>query len=683
MQALATATGEDVHADFLAQGTVPVMGEPRAPGTQRALCPVIVGRELELGILDQSWRSAGQMVVVQGAAGVGKSRLVREFTSQVRETGGLVLLGRCSPTGVDVPLRPLREAFLAADRRGLRPAQELRPFLPALGTIVPDWARPDDAAADRGTIVLAEGLLRLMAPWAVASRSATVLVIEDLHWADTETLQVVEYLADNLADQPVLVIATIRRGEGGAGVDLVDALSARRAVVPVQLGPLDRASSVAMLRECLGGGVLATTLFDKVVERSEGIPFFLEELLASALADPSAERVPESIAAALKARLASLSGTALQLVRYAAVFGRQFDWDVVVAALRCEPAQAVDALHQAVEAQLVDAGDGLHRFRHALTVEIIVGALLTEERQRISALLFATLVRLHPDLEGEICQVAAGLADRAGERAYAAQLWLKAAGRALGEGSLGSAEALALRARPESPTEADRLLLSTWALGGQPLRALEVGERLLASGQEAAVHADVLFDLVDAMIDAGRWDDVERHLASVTASPIPSHAARRAIGQSELALARKDTRAAMAFARAALAGAQSTGRADLTCRALWLIGRVERGLDTHAAQAAFQEAYEYANRHSLPTYRVRSLFELGTIEMFETLGSRRLEEARQEALAVGALSTAAMIDLHLAATYSVRGRTALTLAAAARCEEVSRRLSLSSLPMSL
>jgi DNA-binding CsgD family transcriptional regulator len=659
------------------------MADSPGSGARRALCPVMVGRELELGVLERSWRSAGQLLVVRGAAGIGKSRLVREFTSQARASGGLVLSGRCSPTAVDVPLRPLREALLAADRSGLRPSEVLRPFLPALGAVVPDWPGPTDTAADRGTIVLAEGLLRLMALWSAATRSATVLVIEDLHWSDPETLQVVEYLADNLAGQPALVIVTIRRGEAGAGADLISTLEARRAVVSIDLDPLDRSDSVAMLRECLGVDVFPADLLDKVVERSEGIPFFLEELLACALADPYAGTVPESIGAALESRLASLPDVAVQLIRYAAVLGRQFDWHVVAASLRCTPEEAIDALRQAISAQLVDAGGGAYRFRHALTVEIIEGSLLPEERHRISAALSETLERLHPDLEGELCQLAASLAERAGEKAHAAELWLKAARRALGAGSLDSAEALALRARFERPVEADRLLLSTWALAGQPLRALEVGERILATGDDPAIQAEVLFDLVDAMIDAGRWGDAERHLASLSGASSPSHVARRAIGQSEVALARKDAPAAMAFARTALAEAQAAGRADLTCRALWLIGRVERGRDTAAASAAFQEAYDYANRHGLATYRVRSLLELGTIEMFETLGARRLEEARQEALAVGALSTAAMIDLHLAGTFSVRGQTAMALEAAARCEEVSRRLSLSSLPMSL
>ena len=643
----------------------------------------MVGRDLQLRALEGAWRSLGQMVVVRGVAGIGKSRLVREFLSLARESGAVVLIGRCSPAAADVPLRPLREALLGADRSGLRPSGDLGPFLPALAAVVPDWASPPDPGADRGTIVLAEGLLRLMAQWSTAPHKAVVLAIEDLHWADAETLKVVEYLADNLAGQPAMVVVTLREGEAGAGTDLVGALYARRAVVSIDLPALDAPQCEVVLRECLGVEAVPADLLAAVVARCDGIPFFIEELLASTLADPAGTALPKSIGAALEARLACLPDGAAQLVRYAAVLGRQFDWHLVAAALRWPPEEVIGALRQAMSAQLIDTTGAAYRFRHALTVEAAQGALLPEERRTVSARLSEALETLHPGLEGELCQLAANLAEGAGEADRASVLWLEAARRALDEGSLASAEALALRVRDQRPIEADRLLLSTWVMAGQPLRALEVGERILASCVGPAVQTEVRFDLVDAMVDAGRWDDASNYLEKLRGDPGPSYAARRAIGNSEVALARNDRPAAMAFARAALADAQAAGAIYLTCRALWLVGRVERGRDTAAASAAFEEAYDYASRHDLPVYRARSLLELGIIDMFDRLATGRLEKARQEALRAGALSAVAMIDLHLAGTYSVRGQTALTLEAAGRCEQASRSFSLSSLPMSL
>ncbi|MGH3281267.1 MAG: AAA family ATPase, partial [Trebonia sp.] len=97
------------------------------------LCPVMVGRDRELDELRQAWRAAGQLLVVRGRAGIGKTRLVRELADWARGAGGTVLAGRCSPTGGDVPFRPLREALLTAARVGLAPSPRLAAFRPVLG----------------------------------------------------------------------------------------------------------------------------------------------------------------------------------------------------------------------------------------------------------------------------------------------------------------------------------------------------------------------------------------------------------------------------------------------------------------------------------------------------------------------------------------------------------------------
>src|SRR5262249_52443696 len=152
---------------------------------------------------------------------------------------------------------------------------------------------------------------------------------------------------------------------------------------------------------------------------------------------------------------------------------------------------------------------------------------------------------------------------------------------------------------------------------------------------------------------------------------------------AEVALARNDKASAVEFARATLADAREDGLAEVTCRALWVIGRVERGRAADVARAAFEEAYECASRSALPVFPVRAVRERGALDMFETLSTARFEEARREALVAGAISMVAMVDLQLAATYCARGQADLTLAAAGRCEEASRQFGLSSLPTSL
>jgi DNA-binding CsgD family transcriptional regulator/tetratricopeptide (TPR) repeat protein len=649
------------------------------------LCPVMVGRDGELAQLQRAWRAGGQMLVVRGRAGIGKSRLVRELADWAKGGGGTVLAGRCSATAGNVPFRPLREALLAAARVGLAPSPRLTAFRPALGSLVPDWSGAPAGGVDGGLMIVAEGVLRLMAEWSSPDAPA-LLVIEDLHWADRETLEVLEYLADHASGHAALIVATLRDDEPGPGGELVSALWARRAVQQIPLSPLDPAQSEVMLRECLSAASLLPDLVDAVVARSDGVPFFIEELLATALDEAnSARAVPDSIVAAVEARLGLLPEPTARFLGFAAILGRNFDWHVVAAATECPPLEAIGWLRQAARAQLVDTDGAGFRFRHALTAEAVRSLFLPEERRAICASLLETLQLLHPDLEGETCQLAAGLAAEAGDELHAAGLWLQAARRALREGSLGSAEALALRAQTARPLEADRVLLSVWTTVGQPRRAFEAGQSVLSSGDcDLVVRTEVLFELADAMITAGRWDDAENYLQALGSAPgIGRHSARLAIGKAEVALARNDEAAAVEFARAALADARVAGLAEVTCRALWVIGRFERGRDTGVARAAFEKAYECASQNALPVFRIKSLQELGTIDMFETLGTARLEEARREALTAGALSLAAMVDLQLAAAYSARGQAGLALAAAARCEEASRRFGLASLPMSL
>ena len=658
-------------------------GRGRAGGG--VLCPVLVGREDELAELQRAWEMAGQMIVVRGSAGIGKSRVARELATWATGQRGTVLAGRCSATASDVPLRPFRELLLAGARSGLRPPDALAPFLPALGSLVPEWVESPGVVVDSNSVILAEGVLRLVTAWSEPA-APSLVVIEDVHWSDRETLDVLEYLADNLRGHPVLVVVTVRGDEPGPGNDVIDGLIARRAVQPIDLFPLSSSQSEVMVRECLHLTSFDATLVETVVSRSDGVPFFIEELLATTLEGTNQElTVPASVNAALETRLSSLPDTTVQFLRYAAALGRQFDWRVAASAVGCAENEALDRLRVAARAQLIDPESDGFRFRHALTVDAVQSSLLPEERRAIAGRLFKELELLHPDLEGERCQLAATLAFVAGERGRGSELWVEAARRALREGSLGSAEKMALRAQSERPLQADRILLSTWTLAGQPRRALEAGRRILAAEVDETLAIDVRLELVNAMIAAGRWDEADNFLSGVrTAASIDTgHQTLVAVAEAEMALGRNDTSSALTFARCALAGADEDSQPEAKCQALEIIGRIERGRDTVAATEAFEGAYSCAAQHGLALFRIRALQELGTIDMFEALSTDRLEEARQDALSAGALATAATVDLQLAATYSCRGQSELTVDAAIRCEDVSRQFGLATLPMSL
>jgi predicted ATPase len=186
----------------------PLPGGTRAAGVEddcgvAMRCPILVGRDAELSALRARLAAAldghGGFVVVRGEAGIGKSRLCREVIDDAARLGALVTVGRGVPSGRSSPYRPLTEAVLRAVRaRGVPAGEpELAPWLPVIDSMVPlpglepaAHRPPGGSPALRG-----EAMLRLMR-WFAADLGLLV-VLEDLHWADPETLDVVEYLADS------------------------------------------------------------------------------------------------------------------------------------------------------------------------------------------------------------------------------------------------------------------------------------------------------------------------------------------------------------------------------------------------------------------------------------------------------------------------------------------------------
>ena len=163
---------------------------------RQVLCPVLVGRDEEASHLQAAAAAAGHggTVLLTGEAGIGKSRLVREIARAAGSRGFTVLTGRAVAGGVPTPFRPFAEALVSAGRAGRLPVSaELDPFRPALGRLVPEWRPPRAAAGDESLVYLGEAVLRLLR--ALSPDTGCLLVLEDLHWADRETLALLEYPA--------------------------------------------------------------------------------------------------------------------------------------------------------------------------------------------------------------------------------------------------------------------------------------------------------------------------------------------------------------------------------------------------------------------------------------------------------------------------------------------------------
>jgi predicted ATPase len=182
------------------------------------LCPVLVGRDAETRQLEAALGEAGAghgaMVLLSGEAGIGKSRLARDAVRAARARGFVVLTGRAVAGSVPTPFRPFAEALVSAGRGGKLPdSGDLDPFRPALGRLVPEWRQPGKSATDDSLVLLGEAVLRLLR--VLSPDAGCLLILEDLHWADRETLALLEYVADNIAAERVLCVGTLRDDEGG------------------------------------------------------------------------------------------------------------------------------------------------------------------------------------------------------------------------------------------------------------------------------------------------------------------------------------------------------------------------------------------------------------------------------------------------------------------------------------
>lgn len=641
-----------------------------ARGVVKVPCPLFVGREGEFAALGEALAAAarrrGQAIVIVGEAGIGKSRLLRELVDEAGRRGVPVFSGRAVDTTSPSPFRPLTEAFFSHLRRSeVADGAVLQPFHSALARLAPGWAPGAADATDASTVVVAEAVLRLLA--AAGERRGCLLALEDLQWADPETVDVVEYVADNVAEQPLACVATVRGDEPTDAVHRLNRLVARRAATAITLPRLDAASVRAMAAACLGPDEMLTD-DTSVTSKAEGLPFLVEELLVDAADADRGNRdalgVPEAFAATVRRRLDAAPGTA-EVLSPAALLGRSFDWVLLPAITRLSGDEVAVRLRRAAEAHLIehdDTGTGTRmRFRHALTRAAIIADLLPPERAKLAAQALAAVEAAHPGVPGEWCDLAAQLADQAGLSTRASELSLEAGRRALGRGALATAEACLDRARllagddPAMAVEVDQALCATLALAGDRPRLEEVGARLLE--ELAAIAApptragEVHLRLARAAIAGADWVTADQHLEYADRLGGETLHVEAQLLAAEVALGRDDPDTAIRLARHALAGAQGGGRPELACEALQLLGRRERQRDLAAAERAFADALELAQTNALTVARIRSLHELGTIDLLAGGPVDRLIEARHAALAAGALSTAAIVGLQIAAWH--------------------------------
>ena len=598
-------------------------------------CPV-VGRDAERDLLrgrvGALTDGVGGAVLLTGEAGIGKSRLLGEVADAARAAGLPVLRGRAVPGGG--AYRPLAEALAPPLRAGPLPeTPRLRPFRTALARLVPGAVDgPVDPPAGPGAdpaVVLGEGVLALLAE--LHGDGGAVLVLDDLHWSDADTLDLLHYLAGTVDAGPVLLALAARDDEDHRGVA---ALAAHPDVAVLALDRLD-ADGVAAL-----AGARANPPRDlgDLLARSEGLPFLVEELL-----DAGPGAVPPSWAGLVARRLGALPDGARAVVDAAAVAPGDPDHRLLAAATGVDEAGVLAALRAAVAAGLLAAADGRLAWRHALTRDAVLAALLPPDRAAVAGRLAAALeARASP---GDREAAAARFAE-AGDHRRATTLLVDLARRDAYRGALGHAEELLVRAG-ELGAEPGRVAaerVRVLGLRGRAAEALTVGSAALESGEVVGdEHAELCLRLARAAVLGGRWAEAEQWIARAGR---PDDA-RSLVLAADAAFGAGDTAVATVRARAAVAAAEAGSGSDETLvEALLVLGRCALTDDDLDGAAIGERAARIAGEHGLTPWRVEALFALGARRLSAgDVHATGLAQARELAERHGMLAQAAQCDL--------------------------------------
>lgn len=588
-------------------------------------------------LLDLARSGHGQFLMIIGEPGVGKSMLLNRLSSYARETDVTVLSGR-AVEGAGT-FRPLAEALMPPLRAGTLPdSAELGPYRAALGRLLPDWASPSvpETSVDP-ILVLGEGLLRLLT---ALDPECCVLLLDDLHWADAETLALLDYLSAAVAAAPLLIAATAREHPSSSALKrLIGAASS-----VIELGRLEPKEVDEMIE--LSGRSLDEAERELIRERSEGLPLLVDELLT--VPSNSSDRgggpwsVPASFAAVVESRLDSLDEPGRRVLSAAATLGVQPDWDLVPAIAELDGGQAVTSLRRAVRAELLIIDGSVLTWRHALTREAIWADLLPPERAVLSRRAAQVLLdRGGPDQE----LAAAQLLVDAGDSDDGAALLLRIAERELATGALRRAESIldqvAATGRLPTVMASDRVELL--ALTGRLDQALQIGVAAL-DGATGDDHAELCLRLARVAILLRGWDDADAYVARARRPSDP----RSLILLADSAHGAGRIEAAAQFAARAVELAEQTADAEVGCEALIVQARIVRLSDGDRAGELFRRAAELAAERGLKPWRVEALLGCGTVELMHDEKSPALLEARDLATDLGLLVKATSAELLLA-----------------------------------
>ncbi len=436
--------------ELLAPGAV----RTRLEASRRRGFSRLVGRESELArlwrVLDDVVAGRGQVAGIVGDAGVGKSRLCVEFVERCRAQGIAVHEAHCPAHGAGVPLLPIRQlvrSLLALHDEAPEPDvvatvrerlaaidAELASSTPRLLDLLGVADGPDDVDTDAPPLRAVVG--RLVR--AIGAREPIVLLIDDAHWIDAASDEVIHEIAGTAHATRAFLLANFR-----AGYDVCWTTDA--GVHQVALAPLGHGAARALVTELLGDDASTSQLVPMIEERAGGNPLFIEEIVhalaacGSLAGRPGAYRltaplaavaIPDTIQSLLAARIDRLGADAKEVLGTAAVIGKQFDGALLADVC------GLDARTLATAIAALEGGDLVHElpgapppryaFRHPLTQEVAYGAQLADRRARVHGAVANALERLFADRLGEHAELIAHHWSAAGMR-YEAARWRRRA----------------------------------------------------------------------------------------------------------------------------------------------------------------------------------------------------------------------------------------------------------------
>ncbi|MFD2091746.1 helix-turn-helix transcriptional regulator [Blastococcus deserti] len=613
----------------------------------------MVGRAAELARLmaavDRAAAGRSSAVLLAGDAGVGKTRLLDELIASATARGVRVLTGHCVDLGeVGLPYLPFLDLLrpVAAEPE-LAPSSAGNPALAALLAGRPPSVPPVAMAAenadlsrplphraspqpvDDGRLQLFESVAGLICE--LARRGPLLIVLEDVHWADRSSRDLLRYLLARLVDEPVAVVVSYRADDLHRRHPLRPLLAELvrlPAVERLELAPLPDAAVAELVRVlAASAGGLPESRVEDVVARAEGNAFYAEELVAAGL---HGEALPLALTDVLLARVEQRTPAAQQVLRIAAVAGRRVRHELLAAVGETAPGELEEALAEAVHHHLlVVSDDGRYRFRHALLREAVLADLLPGERVRLHAAI-AGYLAAHPG-----AGTAAERAHHARESndlpgAFSASLEAAEAARRVGAPSEQQQHleaALALWAVvPDAAERAGRdqvALMTETAAASRAAGELHRAVALLRSALQVlgpdgnpVARARVHYTLAQAMVRvedvSGGYRESAAAMALVPAQPPSEARTWAAATHARMSYAVGAMEEAEAAAEEALAAADALGLDGAWSDIAVTQVRARPGADPAEVRARLDEALGRARRSGDVDVEMRVLFNLAT-----------------------------------------------------------------------